>query len=113
MTDDRRTEPMADLTSTTRTALVATDTPDRWAKQLASHLGRPGKMAVEDTPSGPRLAMVVDGVEATCLMDVSAGDRLVLRASAGSAAAADRMAEVVGSHLERFGARAGLRVDWT
>jgi uncharacterized protein len=105
---------MTDIRTTTftRTALVATDVPARWAKQLASHLGRPGKMAVEETAQGPRLAMSFDGVEATCLMDTTTADVLALHASAGSEAAADRMAQVVGSHLERFGAKAGLEVAW-
>jgi hypothetical protein len=97
----------------TRTALVATDAPGRWAKQLASHLGRPGRMAVEETDRGARLSMVFDGVEASCLMDTAtATDVLGLHVSAGDDAALDRMAQVVGSHLERFGAKAGLTVDW-
>jgi len=96
----------------TRTALVATDVPARWAKQLASHLGRPGKMAVEETEQGPCLAMAFDGVEASCLLDTSAADVLALRAGAGDQAALDRMTDVVGSHLERFGAKAGLQVTW-
>lgn len=99
-------------TTLTRTALVATDVPGRWAKQLASHLGRPGKMTVEETPQGPRLTMAFDGVEAACLLDTSAPDTLGLHASAAGEAALDRMAHVVGSHLERFGAKAGLQVTW-
>lgn len=99
-------------TTTTRTALVATDTPARWAKQLASHLGRPGKMTVEETDRGPRLSTTVDGVEAGCLMDTTAADVLVLHASAGGEDALDRIAHVVGSHLERFGEKAGLQVTW-
>jgi uncharacterized protein len=99
-------------TTTTRTALVATDAPARWAKQLASHLGRPGKMTVEETERGPRLTMTFDGIRADCLMDTTADDTLGLHASAGSENAADRMAEVVGSHLERFGAKVGLQVLW-
>lgn len=99
-------------TTTTRTATVATDTPGRWAKQLASHLGRPGRMTVEETARGPRLTMSFDGVEATCLMDTTGTDALELHATGGSEAAADQMAHVVGSHLERFGAKAGLQVTW-
>lgn len=97
----------------TRTALVSTDAPARWAKQLASHLGRPGRMAVVETGSGPRLTMAFDGVEASCLLDTATTPHvLALHASAGDRAALDRMTQVVGSHLERFGAKAGLTVDW-
>lgn len=96
----------------TRTATVATDAPARWAKQLASHLGRPGKMTAQDTPRGPHLSMALDGVEATCLLDTTDPGALSLHVGAGDEAAADRMAAVVGSHLERFGAKAGLSVTW-
>ncbi len=96
----------------TRTALVSTDAPARWAKQLASHLGRPGKMTAEETAQGPRLSMTFEGEQATCLMDTTAADVLGLHVSSGTEAAADRMGDVVGSHLERFGAKAGLQVTW-
>lgn len=95
----------------TRTALVATDAPARYAKQLASHLGR--RMTVEETPRGPRLTMDVDGLVATCLLDTTAQEVLRLHAGADSEAALERMVHVVGSHLERFGAKAGLEVTWT
>lgn len=97
-------------TTQTRTALVATDTPVRWAKQLASHLGR--KMTVEQTPQGPHLTMTFEGDEATCLMDTTAADTLGLHVSSANESAADRMAHVVGSHLERFGEKVGLQVIW-
>ena len=45
-------------------------------------------------------------------MDTTAADVLALHASAGAEAALDRMTHVVGSHLERFGAKAGLQVVW-
>ena len=61
------TETPTGASTRARTALVATDTPGRWAKQLASHLGRPGRMGVEETAQGPRLTMTFDGVEAACL----------------------------------------------
>ncbi len=95
----------------TRTALVATDAPARYAKQLASHLGR--KMTVTETDGGPELSMTFDEGAATCLMDTSGADRLGLHVQGSCGPAADRMTGVVGSHLERFGARAGLEVDWT
>ncbi|AXH95373.1 DUF2218 domain-containing protein [Ornithinimicrobium avium] len=95
----------------TRTALVSTDAPARYAKQLASHLGR--KMTVEETAQGPRLTMDFDGQVASCQLDTTANGTLRMRAASDSEAALERMAQVVGSHLERFGAKAELRVSWT
>ena len=106
------TETPTGASTRARTALVATDTPGRWAKQLASHLGRPGKMTVEETAQGPRLVTTFEGERATCLMDTTAADVLALHASSASVDAADRIADVVGSHLERFGENAGLQVTW-
>ncbi|WP_202865422.1 DUF2218 domain-containing protein [Ornithinimicrobium sufpigmenti] len=104
------TQPMS-TTTQTRTALVATDAPARYAKQLGSHLGR--KMTLTETDRGPHLSMSFEGLEATCLMDTTAPDTLGLHVDAATAEAADRMALVVGSHLERFGAKAELQVSWT
>lgn len=93
-----------------RTALVRTDAPARYAKQLASHLGR--KMTVSQDGDATVLTMSFDEQEATCRMEPGK-DVLDLRASSASEAAADQMASVVGSHLERFGARDGVQVSWT
>lgn len=95
----------------TRTALVATDAPARYAKQLGSHLGR--KMTLAETDRGPHLTMSFEGQEATCLMDTTAAaDTLGLHVTASSEEAAGRMAGVIGSHLERFGAKSELQVSW-
>ncbi|QFG70181.1 DUF2218 domain-containing protein [Ornithinimicrobium pratense] len=94
-----------------RTAHVATEAPARYAKQLGSHLGR--KMTLTETDRGPHLTMSFEGLEATCLMDTTAADTLGLHVEATSEEGADRMAQVVGSHLERFGAKDGLQVTWT
>lgn len=102
---------MSTATTQTRTALVATDAPARYAKQLGSHLGR--KMTLTETDRGPHLAMSFEGEDATCLMDTTAADTLGLHVDAVTEQAADRMAHVVGSHLERFGAKAELQVTWT
>jgi hypothetical protein len=101
---------MNTTTTQTRTAHVSTDAPARYAKQLGSHLGR--KMTLTETDRGPHLSMSFEGLEATCLMDTTADDTLGLHVDATSVEAADRMAHVVGSHLERFGAKAGLQVTW-
>jgi uncharacterized protein len=89
----------------TATAAVATATPDRYAKQLASHFGR--RCEVVEETDGVRIVFG-DG---DCL--VRPGDGvLALRVSAPSQPEVDRLTEVVGSHLERFGQRNELRVSW-
>jgi hypothetical protein len=89
----------------TSQADVRTDVPARYAKQLGSHLGHklPVQVAGDTTriifPSGDCLLVPGDGV-------------LQMRATAPSEEALTRIEEVVGRHLEKFGARAGLVVNW-
>ena len=89
----------------TAAASVTTDAPARYAKQLASHLGR--RAVVRDEPDGTRLVLGTS----SCLIVVGHGV-LELRAEAESADDLTRVTEVVGSHLERFGQRNELAVTW-
>ncbi|HEX4016863.1 MAG TPA: DUF2218 domain-containing protein [Frankiaceae bacterium] len=89
----------------TASAVVQTATPQRYAKQLASHLGRRSEV-IEET-EGTRLRLA--GGE--CLLRPQ-GETLELLASAPTQAELDRVTEVVGSHLERFGQRNELHVQW-
>lgn len=89
----------------TATAVVRTPTPERYAKQLASHLGRRSEVIEQEAGTLLRLA----GGE--CLLQPQA-DSLQLHASAPDAEALDRVTEVVGSHLERFGQRNEIQVSW-
>jgi uncharacterized protein len=92
----------------TSTAIVPTDAAARYAKQLLSHLGR--KAGVE----------AVEGDPDAGLLRLSAGtgvvrprhDHLILEASAADAASLDVVEDVLGRHLERFGARRELTVTW-
>ena len=84
---------------------VVTDAPARYAKQLVSHLGR-------------RVSWTIDGATSTADLaggtgTVIAGDGvLTLLAEAPDADALARVQHVLGSHLERFGARNELAVTW-
>jgi uncharacterized protein len=87
------------------TAIVSTDRAERYAKQLGEHLGR--KVPLTVTPEG-RLVRIAGG---TCLLSPTA-DALVLQATAPDAESLARVQDVVGRHLERFGARDELQVTW-
>jgi hypothetical protein len=85
---------------------VATDAPERYAKQLVSHLGR----RVEWVTEGPVSTATIAG--GTGVVEVGSGV-LVLRAEAADAEALERVQDVLGRHLERFGQRNELVVAWT
>lgn len=90
----------------TADASVPTDSAERYAKQLASHLGR--KAEVREEPEGRRVVLG-DG---SCLL-VAGPSALELRAEAASAESLERVRHVVGSHLERFGQRDTPSVAWS
>jgi hypothetical protein len=90
----------------TATAVVATATPGRYAKQLASHFGR--RCEVVEEVDGVRIVFG-DG---SCLVRPR-DDVLDLRVSAPSEPEVERLTQVVGSHLERFGQRNELQVRWS
>ena len=90
----------------TATASVATESPARYAKQLASHLGRRCEVREECDA----LRILFDGGD--CLL-TSRDGALDLAATADDADRLDRVTSVIGSHLERFGQRNELAVSWT
>lgn len=87
-------------------ATVATAAAARYAKQLASHLGR--KAEVRDEIEGSRVVLTVG----SCLL-VAGDHALGLHAQSGTADGLERVQQVIGSHLERFGQREGLTVMWS
>ncbi len=89
------------------TALVATDRPARYLKQLVSHLGH--KAIIE--LSGEDRATVTLGA-GSCVL--SAGPQgLGLVATAADAEDLARVRDVVARHLMRFATQEELSVDWT
>jgi 3-hydroxyisobutyrate dehydrogenase-like beta-hydroxyacid dehydrogenase len=86
-------------------AEVVTDAPERYAKQLISHLGR-------------RLTWATDGPTSRAAIGAGVGTVVVgtglltLRAEAPDAETLARIQHVLGSHLERFGQRNELTVIW-
>src|SRR5215203_4483091 len=90
----------------TARADVPTDAPERYAKQLVSHLGR----RVEFTVDGPTSTTAIAG--GTGVVQVGEGV-LTLRAEAPDQETLERVQDVLGRHLERFGQRNELAVVWT
>jgi hypothetical protein len=90
----------------TARADVPTDAPERYAKQLVSHLGR----RVEFTTDGPTSTAAIAGGSGS----IKVGDGVItLRAEAPDQETLDRVQDVLGRHLERFGQRNELAVVWT
>lgn len=96
-------------------AVVVTDRPARYAKQLVSHMG--AKLPCEEVEDGHRLAFyrdeVFNGYGEVLVQEVDGVERLVLVVSAPSVEQRDRVADVLGRHLVRFGERDGLVVEFS
>jgi hypothetical protein len=89
----------------TATAIVPTESAKRYSKQLIAHLGHKAETRIE--PGGERIVLTVG----SCLL-VSRAEAIELRAEADTAEGLERIKEVAGFHLERFGHRDGLVVRW-
>jgi uncharacterized protein len=90
----------------TSTARVATERGERYRKQLASHFGN--KITVAESPAGTVLNW---GFGGTTTLTVEPG-ALVMLAAADDEQTLERVKDVTGRHLERFGEKDGLVVTW-
>jgi hypothetical protein len=90
----------------TATAIVPTESAKRYSKQLVAHLGHKAEIRIE--PDGERIVLSAG----SCLL-VSRAEAIELRAEADTPEGLERIKEVAGSHLERFGHRDGLVVRWS
>ena len=89
-------------------AEIPTDAAARYAKQLLTHLGHKVTMEpLEGEPLGGRLVFAY--ASATV---IPASDRLTLRATAPDVDSLARVQDVLKRHLEKFGARRELVVEW-
>ena len=94
------------MTTLTSHADVPTGAPARYAKQLVSHLGR--KAPFTEEADGAWTITAGDARGRIAVGD----DVLSLHVEASDVETLDRLEHAFGSHLERFGARAGLTVTW-
>jgi hypothetical protein len=92
------------------TAVVLTDAPARYAKQLVSHLSGKSTITVESVDGQPEARRLVFSYGWGVLSPES--DRLVMHAAAEDAESLARLQDVLARHLERFGARRQLSVSW-
>jgi hypothetical protein len=84
---------------------VPTSAPQRYAKQLVSHLGR----RVDWTSEGDTHRAVIGGAD----VQVVAGETVLsMLVDAPDRESLERAERVLGSHLERFGQRNELAVTW-
>ena len=95
----------------TATALVATDRPERYSKQLASHMGH--KIDVTEIDGGYRLTFNRDGNFGGYGELFARENGLDMRVYAPTAEGVQRLAQVLDRHLVRFGERDGLVVTFT
>ena len=86
-------------------AEVATHDPARYARQLVSHLGHRIAFTTAGTVSIARFGAGTGRIEV-------ADGRLLLAAQAPDETSLDRVQDVLGRHLERFGQRHALTVNW-
>ena len=89
-------------------ATVATQRAPRYGKQLVSHLGRKSVGSWDEAAEAGTLAMG-DGAAHVSLTSTPAA--LVIEVQADDAAIAT-YEDVVGRHLERFGEKDELEVEW-
>lgn len=87
---------------------VSTRVPERYARQLAAHLGRKAEVV---PVSGGGTDVVLPWGRCRLVTDQEA-DVLQLRAAAATESDLVKVTGVVGGHLERFGRRDGLTVTW-
>jgi uncharacterized protein len=92
----------------TSTAVVSTDAAARYAKQLLAHLGRKaGVEPVDGDPDAGRLTLSAGSAIVRPRVD-----HLLLEARAEDVESLALVEDVLGRHLERFGARRELTVSW-
>jgi hypothetical protein len=94
------------LANSASTASVLTDRPQRYGKQLVSHLGRRATGSWDEATSSGSLDFDNARAELTC---TAHSLEITLACAAEDL---DRMEDVLGRHLVRFGAKDELTVRW-
>jgi hypothetical protein len=87
--------------------MVPVERPQRYVKQVVAHLGRKRTTQWLSPDVG-----TIQWPDGSCRLACESGV-LLLTATADDADALARVQDAIGRHLERFGARDGLRVQWS
>ncbi len=90
------------------TAVVTTEVPERYAKQLLSHLGRKAEVETIDGEAGGGRLVFAYGTGTVR----PENNQLVLEAVAADADSLAHVEDVLARHLEKFGAKRELVVNW-
>jgi hypothetical protein len=99
------------------TARVATQRPTLYLKQICEHFADESRrhsaqefeVTFDDHEGSVNFAPIVSG---TCRLNAREEGVLVLDARGSDQAALERVQRIVAKHLERFGQRDGLAVEW-
>ena len=102
--------PAAESLPVRQRAVVATDRPARYIKQLGSHMGR--KLSTAELPDGLRLTFNRDGIFRGYGDLRETDGALIMEVRADSDEQAARLAGVLERHLVRFGERDELTVNF-
>lgn len=102
--------PAAESLPVRQRAVVATDRPTRYIKQLGSHMGR--KLGTAELPDGIRLTFNRDGIFRGYGDLRETDGALVMEVRAESDEQAAHLADVLDRHLVRFGERDELTVNF-
>ena len=93
------------------TARVSTDRPSRYGKQLAAHMGRKITGSWDETAQTGSLIFDREGA-ATGVVRLSCHDGVLQLDLAAEDEHLERLEQVTGIHLARFGAKEGIVVSW-
>ena len=93
------------------TARVSTDRPSRYGKQLATHMGRKITSSWDETAQTGSLTFDREGA-ATGVVRLSCHDGVLQLDLAAEDEHLERLEQVTGIHLARFGAKEGIVVSW-
>ena len=93
------------------TARVSTDRPSRYGKQLASHMGRKITTTWDEASQTGSLTFDREGA-ATGVVRLSCHDGVLQLDLAAEDEHLERLEQVTGIHLARFGAKEGIVVSW-
>ena len=88
-------------------ANVSTEKPVPYMRQLCKHFGHKIPASFNDHDGR------IEFEPGVLTLDASAAEVLVLEVNGSTADDLDRLEHVVGGHLERFGKRDELCVEWT